>query len=123
MKIQDKVRLEHIEEAICEIESFVKGINQAEFKRNSLVRSATIRQFEIIGEAANSVSEELQATFPEVSWRLWADFRNVLIHQYFGVDYVEVYKTVHQDVPVLKEQIRSILVQFDTDDTSNSEVP
>lgn len=46
--------------------------------------------FEIIGEATKVVSEELQLQHSEIPWRLWADFRNVLIHQYFGIDYCDL---------------------------------
>lgn len=109
MKIPDRIRIEHISEAISEIESYVKGIGKEEFIQNSLIRSATVRQFEIIGEAAKAISEELQEQYSEIPWRLWADFRNVLIHQYFGVDYAEVYKTIQNDMPNLKSQIEKIL--------------
>ncbi len=109
MKILDRIRLEHISEAILEIETYVKGIDKEEFIQNSLIRSATVRQFEIIGEAAKVISEELQKQYSEIPWRLWADFRNVLIHQYFGVDYSEVYKTIQNDMPNLKSQIEKIL--------------
>ncbi len=109
MKIPDRIRLEHINEAILEIETYVEGIDRKEFIQNSLVRSATVRQFEIIGEAAKAISEELQEQYSEIPWRLWANFRNVLIHQYFGVDYPEVYKTIQNDMPNLKSQIEKIL--------------
>ena len=109
MKIPDRIRIEHIREAILEIESYVEGIDEEEFTQNSLIRSATVRQFEIIGEAAIAVSTELQEQYAEIPWRLWADFRNVLIHQYFGVDYSEVYKTIQDDLPNLKLEIEKIL--------------
>ncbi|MCB9079099.1 MAG: DUF86 domain-containing protein [Anaerolineaceae bacterium] len=109
MKIPDRVRIEHINEAILEIESYTLGISEQDFIWNSLIRSATVRQLEIIGEAAKAVSLELSERHPEIPWRLWADFRNVLIHQYFGVDYAEVYKTVKTDLPTLKIQIENIL--------------
>ncbi|RLC17867.1 MAG: hypothetical protein DRI57_09210 [Deltaproteobacteria bacterium] len=109
MRIPDRIRVEHIDEAISEIESYIAGVTEEEFRESSLIRSATIRQFEIIGEAANAVSEEFENQHPEIPWRLWANFRNVLIHQYFGVDYAEVYKTVQNDMPELKSHIRNIL--------------
>jgi uncharacterized protein with HEPN domain len=109
MKTPDRIRIEHIDEAIAEIESYVKGIDKEEFVQNSLIRSATVRQLEIIGEAAKAISVELQEQYSDIPWRLWADFRNVLIHQYFGVDYAEVYKTIQNDIPHLKSQIEKIL--------------
>ena len=109
MKIPDRVRIEHIKEAILEIESFNEGLHEEDFIGNSLIHSATVRQMEIIGEAAKAVSPELKEQYPDIPWRLWADFRNVLIHQYFGVDYAEVYKTMKSDLPVLKMQIEEIL--------------
>jgi uncharacterized protein with HEPN domain len=80
MTAPDKVSIEHIHEAISEIESYVKGINKEDFLRNSLIRSATVRQFEVIGEAVKALSEELKGQCQGVHWRLWADFRNILIH-------------------------------------------
>lgn len=109
MKIPDRIRIEHMSEAISEIEFYVEGIDKEEFIQNSLIRSATVKQFEIIGEAAKAISEELQEQYSEIPWRLWADFRNVLSHQYFGVDYAEVYKTMQNDMPNLKSQIEKIL--------------
>ncbi len=109
MKIPDRIRIEHISEAILEIETYVEGIDKEEFIQNSLIRSATVRQFEIIGEAAKAISEELQEQYSEIPWRLWANFRNVLIHQYFGVDYLEVYQTIQNDMLHLKSQIEKIL--------------
>lgn len=109
MKVRDRIRIEHISEAISEIVSYNEGISEKEFTENSLIRSATIRQLEVIGEAAKAVSEETKQQYCDVPWRLWADMRNVLIHQYFGVDYKEVYKTVQQDIPNLKVQVIKIL--------------
>lgn len=109
MKIPDRIRLEHIREAILEIESYVEGVDKEKFIQNSLIHSATIRQFEIIGEAVRVISDELQQQHSGVPWRLWANFRNVLIHQYFGVDYSEVYQTVRNDLPNLKLQVEEML--------------
>ncbi len=109
MKNLDKARIEHIKEAISEIEDYMKDIDEEGFIENSLVRSATVRQLEVIGEAAGALSIEFQIINSKVPWRLWADFRNVLIHQYFGVDYTEVFNTVKNDLPELKLRIEEIV--------------
>ena len=62
-------------------------MKREEFIWNKLVRSAVVRQLEIIGEASGSVSEELKSQYASIPWRIIKDFRNVLAHHYFGVDY------------------------------------
>jgi uncharacterized protein with HEPN domain len=109
MRDDDKIRLEHILESIEDIESFVGTINREEFILNKLVRSAVVRQLEIIGEAAGAVSQELQKEYFYIPWRIIKNFRNVLIHEYFGVDYNEVYTVLKSDLPNLKENISTVL--------------
>ncbi len=59
-----------------------------------------MRAFEIIGEAAKLVSDETKEAHPEVEWRLMTDFRNVLIHHYFGIDYEALWTAVWDALPV-----------------------
>lgn len=109
MTEQDRIRIEHILESITDIEQFIGSMSREEFIWNKMLRSAVVRQFEIIGEAAGSVSQELQQKYPNTPWRIIKGFRNVLIHHYFGVDYNEVYTVYESNLPELKNQILSIL--------------
>lgn len=109
MKENDKIRLEHILEAILDVESFVGSMDRETFIWNKLVRSAVVRQLEIIGEAVGSISEDVKNNYPNIPWRIIKDFRNVLIHHYFGVDYNEVYTVLESELPVLKKDIMKIL--------------
>jgi uncharacterized protein with HEPN domain len=79
----------------------------------SLLQDAVIRNFEIIGEAAKRVSLELKQRYPQIAWRSAAGFRDVLIHNYMGVDTAQVWQTVEQHVPVLKQYIIAILADLD----------
>ena len=106
---QDRIRIEHILESIADIEQFIGSMTREDFIWNKLVRSAVVRQFEIIGEATGSITENLQNQYPEIPWRIIKGFRNVLIHHYFGVDYNEVYTVYESNLPELKNQILSIL--------------
>jgi len=101
-------RIVHILEAISEIESYISGTSFPEFIENSMMRFATIKQLEIIGEASNHVSNDIQERFPGVSWGEIIGFRNIMIHEYFGVDLEMVWDVVLTELPALKKQIQEI---------------
>lgn len=108
-ELGDKQRLLHIRDAILLIESFLANLNQLDFQESALHRSATERQLEIIGEAANSISEETKTQFPEVEWQPIRRFRNVIVHEYFGVSTQILWGVVQKELPVLKAQIEGII--------------
>lgn len=101
-------RIKDILHAIDKIEQYTKNMTAAEFKKNELVMDAVIRNFEIIGEASNSVPIAVQRTHPHIPWRQMIALRNVLIHEYFGVDVSTVWQTVHIHLPMLKQQLLSL---------------
>lgn len=106
---RDKVRLHHILQAIEFAEEFVAKSDLKLFVKDYLLQSAVVRQFEIIGEAAGNISEELKARYPEVKWMEIKGFRNLLIHEYFSVDAIELWKTIENDLPELKNHLKEIL--------------
>ena len=87
-------------------------MNVNQFSNNRLVYSATIREFEIIGEATIHLSDKTLLQYDKVSWRDLKDFRNLLIHEYFGVDSQIVWNTIENDLPVLKEVVTQITIDF-----------
>ncbi|MBP6739709.1 MAG: DUF86 domain-containing protein [Leptospiraceae bacterium] len=110
MNEKDKIRIRHILDAIAEIEEYTQGFTEEKFIEHRLVRNATIRQFEIIGEAANAISIECMNANPEIPWRILVDFRNVLIHQYFGVNFKQVFKVIQEELPELKINLLQIKI-------------
>ena len=77
----------HVMDAIERMESHLSGVSDLEgFVKNDLVFDATVRQLEIIGEASNNVSKSFQTEHPNVPWKDMIELRNVLIHEYFGVN-------------------------------------
>lgn len=105
----DEVRLRHILDAILEIETYLENSDLEEFSANSMKKYASIKQLEIIGEAATHVSKTLKDKYSEVEWREIIGLRNILIHEYFGVDENIIFGIISKDIPVLKSQISHIL--------------
>jgi len=91
------------------IQEFVKGLSFEEFSKDRKTYSAVIREFEVIGEAVGKCFEELKQKHPDIEWQDMKDFRNLLIHEYFGVDLEIVWRTVQDDLPVLMDAINKIL--------------
>jgi len=108
-RIGDNARLNHILDAIAEIQSYVKDLSFEEFESNSMVFNACLNQLTTIGEAANHLSDELKVTVISVEWREIIDLRNVLIHEYFGIDLKIVWDIVKTDLPILKKHIEESL--------------
>lgn len=85
-KLGDKIRIQHILNAIEEIENYLKAVDLTEFLKNSMMRFASIKQLEIIGEASNHLSAELKAQYPDIEWAQIVEMRHVFTHEYFGID-------------------------------------
>jgi uncharacterized protein with HEPN domain len=103
------IYLEQIKEAVEIIEKYTAGMKKVSFVRPSAVQDAVILRLEIIGEAARNVPADFQKENPQIPWRKIADFRNKLIHDYFGVDFDLVWNILQKDLPKLKKQISKLL--------------
>lgn len=104
----DVVRLRHVLEAVAKIEHYTAGGREA-FFADAMIQDAVIRNLEIIGEAVRNLSAELRRRNPEVPWRSITALRNVLIHEYFGVDLEIVWRLVTRRLPTLKHHVTSLL--------------
>ncbi len=107
-KLGDKIRIQHILDAISEIESYTKNVEIEEFSTNSMMLNATLRQLEIIGEASNRLSESFKQRYQHIYWKKIIGLRNLVIHEYFGVDIRMIWNIVQNDLPVLKDDINDI---------------
>ena len=104
----DKQRFEDILEAIERIEKYA-GRGRDVFWKDELIQTWVVRHLQIIGEAARNASQTLKDQNPQIPWSKITGMRNILVHDYFGVDRDIVWAVVEQDLPKLKPQIKAIL--------------
>jgi len=103
------LRVQDILEAIGRIERHTRGLDFEGFRRSELAMDAVIRNFEVIGEAARFISSELETRHPDVPWADMRGFRNVLVHEYFGVNTEILWETAKNELPKLVAPLRRIL--------------
>ena len=110
----DAVYLRHILDATTKIEEYA-SVGHERFLAESHWHDAIIRQLEIVGEATKQLSPDLRARHPDLPWRRVAGLRDVLIHQYMGVDLEAVWGIVADHVPVLRQRVAQILASDASD--------
>lgn len=108
-RLGDQVRLRHAIDAISEIENYTKDISFEGFNENSMVQDACIRQLGVIGEACNRISKNLQESSPQIEWKAIIGLRNIVIHEYFGIDIQIVWNVIEVELPNLKKQMTELL--------------
>jgi len=101
-------RIQDILKAIGKIETYIDGMTAESFKKNELVIDAVIRNLEVIGEASKSIPLAIRRSHPDIPWDQMNGMRNILIHEYFGVDVPTVWHTVKRHLPSLKHQLEGI---------------
>lgn len=97
-----------IEDSIEAINEFTEGIRFDFFVSDRKTYSATLREFIVIGEAVANMPDDIKTRFPTVQWRLIKDFRNFIIHEYFGIDPQIVWDAVQQELPLLKVEMQRL---------------
>jgi uncharacterized protein with HEPN domain len=98
-------------EALLKIEKYAaKG--EQEFYKEELIQVWIIHYIQIAGEAANQLSDSLKKNHTEIPWKGISGMRNLLGHQYFGLDLDEIWDTVSTDLPVLKEKMQELLTDY-----------
>lgn len=107
-KRSDALLIKDILENMEAVFEFVGDSSFEAFMSDRQKMYAVERAFEIIGEAARAVSETTQAAYPLVEWRLMTDFRNLLIHQYFGIDYAILWSVIKGPLPFNQEMLQRI---------------
>ncbi len=112
-KLGDKVRLQHIAYAISLVKEFIQEKDFAELLHNQLLLSAVERQVEIIGEAANHLSEEIKEKYATIPWRKIIGFRNLISHEYFRVDVAILWDVITDKLPPLAIIVEEMLADLE----------
>ncbi len=116
--IPDISRIEHMIDACEKIMRFT-DVSFTVYDSSDEKKAAVARYFEILGEAASRLSDELKAQHPEVPWRVATALRNALIHDYIKIEYPELWKTAKNDIPVMCPQLKAILQELRARDGQN----
>jgi uncharacterized protein with HEPN domain len=103
--------LSDVAAALEKIAEFTAGMTYDQFLHDDKTQSAVIRKFEIIGEASKKIPLDVKERYPFIPWREMAGMRDRLIHTYFGLDTMLVWRTVANRVPELRQEIGHILEQ------------
>ncbi len=100
-----KLYIEDILESINAIEEYTKDLTYEDFLNDRKTYSATIREYIIIGEAISKTMHLLEKEYPEFSWRMIKDFRNIIVHEYFGIDTRIVWDLTKLELDELKNKV------------------
>jgi uncharacterized protein with HEPN domain len=109
----DRLYLLHIREAIEWIEEFTSA-GEMEFFKDRKTQDAVLRNLHTLSESTQHLSEKLKVQHPEIEWRTIAALRNVVVHDYLGVDLDRIWDIIEDDLPSLKKEIVVILEETET---------
>jgi uncharacterized protein with HEPN domain len=105
--------LKHIRDECEYLVEMSKGISFEKFFEEETLKRAFVRSLEIIGEATKKISEDFKQKHPHVNWKEMAGMRDVLIHDYFGINYTIVWDVVVNHIPSLLESINEIIKSWE----------
>lgn len=120
--LKDRVRLEHILTAIDNIFQFTEGKTIEQFNDSTMLFYATVKNIEIIGEAAYHLTRAFCKEHPETPWKDVMLMRNILVHDYYKIRLNEVWKVIKEDLLPLREQVDRYIAETNWEEWEKNEV-
>lgn len=108
----DRIYLNHMLECIGRIEEYTQGGQEA-YLDSTLIQDGVLRNLQTLGQSAVKISEPFRKLHPEIDWSGIVGFRNVLVHDYLGINLTRVWEIVQNDLPDLKQKIQAVLSESD----------
>lgn len=110
MPVRDwKFRIADILEAVQDTLEITRGMEYETFRQDKKTLKAVLYNLAVIGEAARKLPEEVTARFSSIPWREMGDMRNVVIHQYFGIDIKILWETIENELPPLVQRLKDLI--------------
>jgi len=110
MPVRDwKFRITDILEALQDSLEITRGLDYETFRQDKRTLKAVLYNLAVIGEAARKMPEEVAARYPTIPWREMGDMRNVVIHEYFGIDTSILWETIKNELPSIENRLNAIL--------------
>lgn len=104
----DNIYIEHIIDCIDRIDEYTEN-DQFVFMNSQMVQDAVIRNLQILSESTQKLSEALKAQHPEINWKAISGFRNILVHNYLGLDLPQIWIVIENRLPSLKDSLEKLL--------------
>ena len=106
-EIRNKERLNHIVKSIDRIMRYTDGNKYEDLLADDMMYYAVVKNIEMIGEAANMLTEEFITSHPDTPWKMIRGMRNYIVHEYFQIDSVVVWDVITNELAKLREQVVS----------------
>lgn len=121
-KLRDKGRIEDIIKYSENIRMMIDGVSYETFQNDILIYYAVMKNVEIVGEAAYMLSAEFKESHPQTPWKIVQGMRHYLVHGYANIDVHELYSTVVNDIPILRQQAEKYLADTNWEEWENNNV-